>query len=274
MLVDSHCHIPLIAETEGAGPSADIVGRAVAAGVEHMLCVGVDMDSFPGVRALAETFPNVFGSVGVHPNTPDEGGRVDMDTLTAHAAGERIVAIGETGLDYYRDDVPVDLQHERFRTHIRAARETGKPLIIHCRDAGDDLVSVLAEERADEVGGVMHCFVDSYEIATRAMDLNFAISFSGIVTFKSAGAVRDVARRIPLDRMLVETDSPWLAPVPHRGRTNEPAYVAHVAACIAELKETPVEAVARATTENFFGLFRAATPVTGAPSVGTGPRRQ
>lgn len=274
MLVDSHCHIPLIAETQGAGQPADIVDRAVTAGVEHMLCVGVDVDSFPGVRAVAETFPNVFGSVGVHPNTPADSADVDVDALTALAASDRIVAIGETGLDYYRDDVPIERQHARFRTHIRAAREIGKPLIIHCRDAGDDLVRVLAEEGAGEVGGVMHCFVDSYEIATRAMDLNFAISFSGIVTFKSAGAVRDVARQVPLERMLVETDSPWLAPVPHRGRTNEPAYVAHVAACIAALKETTVEAVARVTTDNFFGLFRAATPVTAGPADETGTARQ
>lgn len=269
MLVDSHCHIPLICETEDGPTAADIVARARENGVDHMLCVGVDMPSFEGVRAVVDAFDNVFGSVGVHPNTSEAGGSVDVETLTRLAGEQRIVAIGETGLDYFRDDVPVALQHERFRTHIRAARETGKPLIIHCREAGEDLVRVLDEEGGGEVTGVMHCFVDTWEVAAAAMDLGFYISFSGIVTFNSAESVRDVARRVPLERLLVETDSPWLAPVPHRGRTNEPAYVRHVAEFVAELKDVPYETFARETTGNFFELFSSARP-SWAPQAAAG----
>ena len=255
MLVDSHCHIPVVCKDPEGPTAAEVVQRAGAAGVSHMLCVGVDLPSLPGVMQVIEAHPNVFGSVGVHPNT-DKDPCPDVNTLVGLADHEKVVAVGETGLDYYYDDVPLDLQHERLRTHIRAAREIGKPLIIHCRDAGADLVRVLREENAQDVGGVMHCFVDTWEVAQATMDLGFYISFSGIVTFKSAESVREVARQVPLDRLLVETDSPWLAPVPFRGKPNEPAYVRYVAEHMATLRELDFDDLAAQTSENFFSLFR------------------
>ena len=257
-LVDSHCHIPIICAADGAPSASEVVANAAAEGVGHMLCVGVDLETLDGVLDVAARYENVFASVGVHPNTGVEAREPTEADLLDHAARTRVVAIGETGLDYYRNDVPVPQQHERFRTHIRAARETGKPLIIHSRDAGDDLVRILREERADEVGGVMHCFVDTWEVAQATMDLGFMISFSGIVTFKNAREVQEVARRVPLSHLLIETDSPWLAPVPHRGKTNQPAFVRHVGECVADLKDSSIEEIASVTTDNFFRLFSAA----------------
>lgn len=258
MLVDSHCHIPVISAEPDAPQASEIVACAEAAGVSHMLCVGVDLPSFPGVQAVVDSHENVFGSVGVHPNTETEA-CPSVEALVALAEHSRIVAIGETGLDYYYDDVPLERQHQRLRTHVAAARESGKPLIIHCRDAGEDLIDALRETGASAVGGVMHCFVDTWEVAKAAMDLGFYISFSGIVTFRSAESVRDVARRVPLERLLVETDSPWLAPVPYRGKRNQPAYVRHVAEQIADLRDISFDEVAEATTANFFDLFSHAT---------------
>ena len=228
-----------------------------ANGVTHALCVSVNLETFPEVLAIAERFPNIFASAGVHPDDrsgkePDTGRLVDL------ARHPKVVAIGETGLDYYRVEGDTEWQRERFRTHIRAARQTGKPLIIHTREAADDTLRVMREESAAEVGGVMHCFTETAEVAQRAMDLNFMISFSGIVTFKNATALKDVARVVPLDRMLIETDSPYLAPLPFRGKTNQPAYVRFVAEEIARLKGISVEAVAEATTANFFRLFKGA----------------
>ncbi|NNM01125.1 MAG: TatD family hydrolase [Gammaproteobacteria bacterium] len=256
-LVDSHCHIPLIDE-DGADPSASIVERAEAAGVRHMLCVSVDLESYDGVAEIAARFPSVSASVGVHPNTDQGAEEPDVARLAALAARNNAVAIGETGLDYFRSEGDLEWQRERFATHIRAARETGLPIIVHTRDAAADVVNTLRRERADDVGGVMHCFVDDWDTASAAMDLGFMISFSGIVTFRNAKQVQDVARQVPVDRLLIETDSPWLAPTPHRGRQNEPAYVAHVAEFLAELREVEVEALAAATTENFFQLFQRA----------------
>lgn len=258
MLVDSHCHIPVICQEPDAPTADEIVARAEESGVSHMLCVGVDLPSFPGVRAVVDAHPNVFGSVGVHPNTETDA-CPSAETLLELADHPGIVAIGETGLDYYYDDVPLELQHTRLKTHVAVAREAGKPLIIHCRDAGDDLIEVLRSTGASAVGGVMHCFVDTWEVASAAMDLGFYISFSGIVTFKSAESVRDVARQVPLERLLVETDAPWLAPVPYRGKRNQPAYVRHVAEQIAELKDTSFDEIAAVTSRNFFELFTHAT---------------
>ena len=252
MLVDSHCHLPLI---EGVRSVADLVRDARAADVHHMLCVAVDLESFPAVAAAAHQHAEVFASVGVHPNSDRAREEPTVERLAALAALPEVVAIGETGLDYFRQAGDTEWQRDRFRTHIRAAVALAKPLIIHTRDAANDVVRVLREERADRVGGVMHCFVDDWETACAALDLGFYISFSGIVTFKSATVVQDVARRVPLERLLVETDSPWLAPVPHRGKQNEPAFVRHTAEFLARLREITFAELAAATTANFFRLI-------------------
>lgn len=256
MLVDSHCHIDFPDFAEGAEP---VLANMRTAGVGHALCVSVDLERFPNVQALAEAYPNVFASVGVHPDHQDCE-EPTVERLVELARHPKVVAIGETGLDYYRlPREAVDWQRERFRTHIRAARKTRKPLIIHTRSAADDTLAIMREEDAGGVGGVMHCFTESWGVARQALDLGFYISFSGIVTFKSAADLREVARQVPLDRLLVETDSPYLAPIPYRGKRNEPAYVRHVADLIADLRGLPVKAIDEATTENFFRLFSTAS---------------
>ncbi|HYJ19434.1 MAG TPA: TatD family hydrolase [Burkholderiales bacterium] len=252
MFVDSHCHInfpELVADVDG------VLGAMKANQVTHALCVSVTLETFPEVLGLAERFENVFASAGVHPDT-ETGEEPDVDRLVALAAHPRVVAVGETGLDYYRLTGDLEWQRERFRRHIRAAKEVGKPLIIHTREAAADTLRLMKEEGASEIGGVMHCFTETAEVAQAAMDMNFLISFSGIVTFKNAVSLKDVARLVPLDRMLIETDSPYLAPVPYRGKTNQPAYVRFVAEEIGRLKGVPMEAVAKVTTANFFSLFR------------------
>ena len=262
-LVDSHCHIPMI---EGIGSAEDIIGDALDNQVEHMLCVSIDLESYPDILDLARSYHAVSASVGVHPNTPEHS-PVTVESLVELVGEPTVIAIGETGLDYFRSEGDLEWQRQRFRNHIRAARETGKPLIIHSRDAKEDVINILREEKAQEVGGVMHCFVDDLETAKKAIDLDFHISFSGIVTFKNAQDLKEVARRIPLDKLLVETDSPYLAPVPHRGKTNRPAYVRHVAEHIAELRDTSFSAIANASTSNFYRLFfpgREAAPGTAA----------
>jgi TatD DNase family protein len=225
------------------------------ADVGAALCVSVTLESFPEVYGLARDHGNLFASVGVHPDYP-EAGSPSPDELVALAARPKVVAIGETGLDYYRLQGDAEWQRERFRAHIRAARQCGKPLIVHTRAAAEDTLRILREEGADEVGGVMHCFTESVDVARAAMALNFYISFSGIVTFKNAEALRGVVREVPLDRVLVETDAPYLAPVPMRGKTNEPAFVRYTAAKVAELKGTDPQEIARRTSENFFRLFK------------------
>ncbi len=257
MIVDSHCHLYLL---QDSGELDVVLDRAAAQGVTHMLNVSVDLDTLPGILAVAEAHPQVFASVGVHPNTQVET-EVTRQQLCQLAAHPRVVAIGETGLDYFRSDGELDWQRERFRTHIAAARDAGKPLIIHTRDAADDVVRLLREEHADEVGGVMHCFVDDWATAEQTLAMGFYISFSGIVTFKNATQVQDVAKRVPMDRLLVETDAPYLAPVPHRGKPNEPAYVRHVVDYIAQLRNVPIAEVIAASTRNFFTLFKSAAPV-------------
>ncbi|CAG0986919.1 putative metal-dependent hydrolase YcfH [Burkholderiales bacterium] len=252
MFVDSHCHLDF------PELSADLPARLDAmraANVTHALCISVDLPDWPRVHALATGHANLYATAGTHPDYPDTT-EPDVATLVALAARPKVVAIGETGLDYYRLTGDLGWQRERFRTHIRAAREAGKPLVVHTRSAADDTLAILRDERAHEVGGVMHCFTESWEVAAAAMDLGFHISFSGIVSFRNASALHEVARRVPLDRMLIETDSPYLAPVPHRGRTNEPAWVVHVAEAIARLRGDGLAAVAHATSANFFRLFR------------------
>jgi len=258
MYIDSHCHINF---PELAARLPEIFGKMAENGVSHALCVSVDLPDFPQVLALAEQYPNIYASVGVHPDYEDTP-EPSVEQLVELSNNPRIVAIGETGLDYYRLEGDLEWQRARFRTHIRASRKTGKPLIIHTRSASEDTIRILREEGAGTndggAGGVMHCFTESLEVAQAAMELGFYISFSGIVTFKSAKDLQAVARAVPLERMLIETDSPYLAPVPHRGRMNEPGFVCHVAEFLADLKGVPLATVAEQTTENFFQLFKIA----------------
>jgi TatD DNase family protein len=260
MLVDSHCHLDLLDLPSFPGGLAGVLAAAREQGVTHLLCVSINLEHYPRMRALVEHCAEVSVSVGVHPN--ERGGHEpSVAELVGLADRSGVVAIGETGLDYFRSEGDLEWQRERFRTHIRAARLAGKPLIVHSRDAAEDTLAILREEGAGEAGGVMHCFTGDWAMARRAMDLNFHISFSGIVTFKSAYELREVARRMPLERMLVETDCPYLAPVPHRGKPNQPAYVRHVAEHIAELRGASFEQIAAATTRNFLTLFKPPAPV-------------
>lgn len=226
--------------------------------VTHALCISVTLEAFPNVLALAETHPNLYATVGVHPDTEDIS-EPSIEQLVTLADHPRVVGIGETGLDYYRLNgrsiADMEWQRERFRVHIAAARQTQKPLVIHTRASAEDTLRLMAEEQAGEAGGVMHCFTETWDVAKRALDLGFHISFSGIVTFKSAADLQETAKKVPLDRMLIETDSPYLAPVPYRGKTNQPAWVRHVGECIATLRGLPLEQVAEQTTDNFFRLF-------------------
>jgi TatD DNase family protein len=254
MFIDSHCHLNF---PELAANLDAVLESMRRNDVSDALCVGVSLDKFPQILAIAEQHPHIFASVGVHPDheLDAEPTQAQLVQLAGHP---RVVAIGETGLDYFRLTGDLEWQRERFRTHIRAARECGKPLIIHTREAAADTLRIMKEEAAGEVGGVMHCFTETLETARAAMELGFYISFSGIVTFKNAVALKDVARQIPLGRMLIETDSPYLAPVPFRGKLNQPAYVKHVAEEIARLRGVSLEEVGRATTENFRRLFHTA----------------
>lgn len=251
MLVDSHCHLDF---PELASDVAGALARMRENDVGRALCVSVTLGDFPRVLALAETHPELYASVGVHPDY--EGEAVTIAELVRCTRHPKVIAIGETGLDYYRLKGDLGWQRERFRTHIRAARESGKPLIIHTRLAAADTLQIMHEEDADQAGGVMHCFTETWDVAKAAMEMGFHISFSGIVTFKNAKGLKEVARLVPLERMLVETDAPYLAPVPHRGRTNEPAFVRHVAEEIARIKGVEPTVVAETTTGNFNRLFK------------------
>jgi TatD DNase family protein len=235
----------------------DTLAEARQLGVEHMLCVSVSLERFVSMMELIEPYAQISASVGVHPDGVDVD-EPDEDRLAALARQDRIVAVGETGLDYFRIEGDVEWQRQRFRRHIRAARAVGKPLIVHTRAAKQDTLDILKEERASEVGGVLHCFTEDWDMAKAAMDMNFHISFSGIVTFKNAQQLKDVARKVPQERMLVETDSPYLAPVPKRGKSNQPAYVRYVAEHIAELRGESLEETAAYTTANFYRLFAGA----------------
>ena len=227
------------------------------ANVTHAMCISVSYPEWPSVVALAERHANIYATAGVHPDYEDIE-EPTVASLLERAQHPKVQAIGETGLDYYRLKGDLAWQRERFRTHIRAARECGKPLVIHTRSASEDTLRIMREERAEEVGGVMHCFTETWDVASASIDMGFHISFSGIVSFKTAADLREVAKRVPMDRMLIETDSPYLAPVPYRGRRNEPSYVPHVAAAIAAVRETDAETIGRATGHNFFSLFRVA----------------
>ncbi|MHB8939287.1 MAG: TatD family hydrolase [Thiobacillus sp.] len=256
MYIDSHCHINF---PDLASKLPEVFDLMAANQVSHALCISVELEKFPEIRALAEAYPNVYASVGVHPDHEDCT-EPTVEQLVALADHPKVVAIGETGLDYFRLTGDLEWQRERFRTHIRAARASRKPLVIHTRSAADDTLRIMREEQAGEAGGVMHCFTESLAVAEAAVEQGFYISFSGIVTFKNAKALREVAAAIPLERMLIETDSPYLAPVPHRGQTNEPGFVKHVAEEIARVRGMAAEAVGEITTQNFFRLFAAARP--------------
>jgi TatD DNase family protein len=257
MFIDSHCHLDF---PELAARLPEVLNLMRDNRVERALCVSVNLDDFPRVLALAETHAHLYASVGVHPDY-EKVTEPSVAELVRLAAHPKIVAIGETGLDYYRLTGDLEWQRERFRTHIRAARQCGKPLIIHTRSAADDTLRLMREEDAGAAGGVMHCFTESWETAQAALALGFYISFSGIVTFKNAKALKEVAQKVPLERMLIETDAPYLAPVPFRGKMNEPGLVRYVAEEIARLKGCTAEEVAAVTTKNCLNLFRMAEGV-------------
>lgn len=255
-LVDSHCHLDLLDLSPEAGDLNRVIDRAKANNVKHILNVCVSMSDFPTVLATAELYPFVSASVGLHPNNQDE--EVDADTLIKLGQHPKVIAIGETGLDYFRSTGEIEWQRQRFRQHISAAKSLNKPLIVHTRMASDDTIQIMSEENANESRGVMHCFTEEWDVAKKALDLNFYISFSGIITFKNATTIQEVAKRVPLDRILIETDAPYLAPVPHRSKPNEPAFVYHTAAFIASLRSIPLEVLAEQSTQNFFDLFKGA----------------
>lgn len=258
MFVDSHCHLNFPELSENIQSVRQLMHDEA---ISHALCVSVTLDKFPEVLSLAEQYENFYASVGVHPDYEDIQ-EPTVEELVKLADNIKVVAIGETGLDYFRLKGDLEWQRERFRTHIRAAVITQKPLIIHTRNAVTDTLNIMREEDVERVGGVLHCFTESLEMALSAIELGFYISFSGIVTFKNAKELKEVAKTIPLDRMLIETDSPYLAPVPYRGKMNQPAYVKYVAQEIANLRGIDIEEVAKATTENFFKLFKQANSNT------------
>ena len=252
IFIDSHCHVNF------EGLQADYIDIARRMGlnqVHRALCVSVNLPDWASMMAMVERETTLYGTVGVHPDYEDET-EPTIDDLVSRSSHPKVVAIGETGLDYFRLKGDLEWQRERFRTHIRAARQAGLPLIIHTREAREDTIEILKQENAQEVGGVMHCFTESWEMAQASIELGFYISFSGIVTFKNAKELQETARQVPLERMLIETDAPYLAPVPHRGKRNDPSYVIHVAEKIAELKGVSLETIANHSTENFYNLFK------------------
>ena len=253
MLVDSHCHLDF---PDYAGNVEGVVARARAAGVGICVSIGTELKRFPGVKRVAEQFDDVWCSVGVHPHEAEKELLSDPALLLAETSHPKVVGIGETGLDYYYEHAPRDAQKKNFRAHIAAGRASGLPVIVHTRNADDDTISLLEEEMAKGAfTGLIHCFTGTQKLADAALGMGLYISVSGIATFKNSGALRDVIRTVPLDRLLVETDAPFLAPMPFRGKTNEPAFVVHTARMLAELKGVSESELAAATTENFFRLF-------------------
>jgi len=253
MLIDSHCHLDF---PDYAGKVDEVLVRAKAAGVGVCVSIGTELKRFPGVKAVAEAHDDVWCSVGVHPHESEKELLDDEAALVAEAAHPKVVGIGETGLDYYYEHSPRDPQRKNFRSHIAAARRTGLPVIVHTRDADDDTIEILRDEMGKGAfTGLIHCFTGTQRLADASLELGLSISVSGIATFKNSQALRDVIKTVPLDRLLVETDAPFLAPVPHRGKTNEPAFVVHTANMLAELKGVSPDELAKTTTDNFFRLF-------------------
>jgi len=255
MLIDSHCHLDRIDLAPYQNDFSCFLKDAASHRIEHMLCISIDMDAYPALLGLAKAHPQISATVGVHPNAHD-GFEPSVEQLVEFGSDPKVIGIGETGLDYFRSSGDLTWQHERFRTHIRAAKILNKPLIVHTREAREDTLRILREEGADACGGIIHCFTENWEFAKQALDLNFYISFSGIVTFNSAQEIKEVAKLVPAERFLIETDSPYLAPVPFRGKPNYPTYVRFVAEQIAELRGTSFEEIAAQSTRNFYTLFR------------------
>lgn len=252
MFVDSHCHLNMLAQEEG-GLDA-VIEQAIANDIEHIVCIAIDKSSCQEALDIARHYPNISASIGIHPNV-DKQENFSVEELVALAQHDKVIAIGETGLDYFRSEGDLEWQRDRFRIHIEAGKQLKKPLVIHTRKARNDTMDILEQEGAQQAGGIIHCFTENWETAKRALDIGFYISLSGIVTFKNAVELQEVAKKLPLDRILIETDAPYLAPVPFRGKTNKPAYVKHVAEFLAELRGDTVENIARITTENFRRLF-------------------
>lgn len=257
MFIDSHCHLDRVDTTAYGGDFGHFIEETQRKGISGMLCVSIDLDAYPAMEQLVEGRAGVWLSVGVHPNEPNRR-TPEPEELVQLARHPQNVAIGETGLDYFHSRGDLGWQQERFRKHIQAAKLCKKPLIIHTRDAREDSIRIMKDEGADAVGGVMHCFTETWEMAKAALDMGFYISFSGILSFKSADALREVAAKVPADRLLIETDSPYLAPVPHRGKPNEPRYVALVAETLATVRGESLEQIASTTTKNFNRLFLSA----------------
>lgn len=252
MFIDSHCHINF---PELQKNIDTILNNMEQKNISNALCISVELDSFPSVLSLAENNDHIFASVGVHPDYENIK-EPTVENLVKLSANKKVIAIGETGLDYFRLKGDLSWQRERFRVHIKASNQAKLPLVIHTRNAQKDTINIMHEEDAKNYGGVMHCFTESYEMAKKALDLGFYISFSGIITFKNAEDLRQTVKKIPLDRILIETDSPYLAPVPNRGKVNEPANVIFVAEKIAELHKISIEKVGEQTSKNFFNLFK------------------
>ncbi|MGZ8136077.1 MAG: TatD family hydrolase [Methylococcaceae bacterium] len=257
MFIDSHCHLDRIDLKPYQNDFACFMREAEACQIDRMLCIAIDMESYPAMLALVADYPQIFVSVGVHPNVQD-GEDPSIEKLISLASSDKVIAIGETGLDYFRSEGDLNWQQQRFRNHIRAAKTLGKPLIIHTRQAQQDTLRILTEEGASETGGIIHCFTEDWAFAQGALDLNFYISFSGIVTFNNAKTIKEVAKKVPADRFLIETDSPYLAPAPFRGRPNYPTYVRYVAEHLAELRGTSIDQIAELSTNNFNSLFKLA----------------
>jgi TatD DNase family protein len=254
MLVDSHCHLDRVALDHYDGRFEQFIDKTLASGVAHMLCVSIDLESWPAMVELVEPYPQISISVGVHPNDKDRR-EPSVEELIELSATPKVVAIGETGLDYFHGEGDLAWQRERFRRHIRAAVAANKPLIIHTRQARSDTIAIMREEGAVEAGGVMHCFTEDWSMAQQALEMGFYISFSGIITFKNAAELREVVKQVPMEQLLIETDSPYLAPVPFRGKPNQPIYVQKVAECVAELKGLTPEQVSEQTSGNFVRCF-------------------
>lgn len=254
MLVDTHCHLDRLDLTKYDGRLEGALQAARDNDVQYFLCVAITLEQWPRVIEIAEHDPSIKATVGVHPNET-EAEDPSEERLLSLAQHPEVVAIGETGLDYYRTEEGLDWQQERFRRHIRAARACHKPIIVHTRNAPEDTIRILQEENAQDVGGILHCFTESWEVAKQGIDIGFYVSFSGIVTFQNAKNVQDAAKKVPLSSLLVETDAPYLAPMPYRGKPNEPAYVRYTAEKIAELQSVDFEKVAEQTTSNYFQLF-------------------
>lgn len=257
MLIDSHCHLDRIDLAPYGNNFANFMQAVADNAIDHLLSISIDLESYPMMLALVSSYPQISVTVGVHPNEKD-GKEPTVEELVTFAQSDKVIGIGETGLDYFRSEGDLTWQQERFRRHIAASKIVNKPLIIHTREAKADTLHILREENADQVGGIIHCFTEDWAFAQDALDLGFYISFSGIVTFNNAKEIKEVAKKIPSDRFLIETDSPYLAPIPHRGKPNYPMYVRHVAECIATLRETGLEDIARQSSQNFRTLFKMA----------------